>query len=466
MKKLSIMDSSWFSLETPETPMHVGGMQIYTYPEDAPEDYLQQQIKNMLEINEVRFPFNVKLKMGLGGLSNAWVEDDKLDLDYHVSHLALPKPGKVRDLLVLVSQLHAQLMDRNRPMWETYVIEGLEGNRFVLYTKMHHSLIDGVAGMKLMQASLSEDGTDRDMPAPWAARENDAIKKKSARKRIKKNGNDMRSDGDLMAAITKQLTEQFSTLQGLTGVGKDIVEKIRNPDFQGSVAPYQAPKSIFNQRIGRARRFAAQSYSLSRIKAIGKKRGATLNDVVMAMCGGAIRRYLMEHNALPAEPIIANVPVSIRPADGESTGNAITTILGNLATHLDDPMERLNVVKKSMNDEKEKLSKMSKSEILIYTILVNMPFTVGQITTLAGRVKPMYNVVISNVPGPREPLYYNGSELQANYPVSLLFNGQGMNITLTSYQDNIDVGIIACRDTVPSVQRLLDYFEESLAELE
>lgn len=465
MKKLSVMDSSWFTLETPETPMHVGGMQLYTYPKDAPEDYLQTQIQKMLDVKDVRIPFSNKLKPGFANLVNHWVKDDNIDLDYHVSHLALPKPGKVRDLLVLVSQLHAQLMDKSRPLWEVYVIEGLEGNRFVLYTKMHHALVDGVAGMKLMQASLTEDGNDFDLPAPWAERTGPAAKK-NPRKRIKKSDNDMSHQGDLFGNIMRQLSEQFGTLQGLGNTGKDIINKIRSPDFSGSVAPYQAPKSIFNQRIGRARRFAAQSYSLSRIKAIGKKHGATLNDVVMAMCAGAIRRYLLDHDALPKEPIIANVPVSVRPADGDATGNAITTILGNLATHEADPLKRLAIIKKSMDDEKKKLSRMSKSEILMYTVLVNMPFTVGQVSNLAGKVKPMYNVVISNVPGPREPLYYNGAELQANYPVSLLFNGQGMNITLTSYQDNIDVGIVACRDTVPRVQRLLDYFEESLVELE
>jgi diacylglycerol O-acyltransferase len=465
MKKLSFMDSSWFQLESPETPMHVGGLQIYTYPEDASEDYLKDLIKKMVDVNSVRFPFNVKLKMGLGGLSNQWIEDPKLDLDYHVSHLALPKPGKVRDLLVLVSQLHAQLMDRTRPLWETYVIEGLEGNRFVLYTKIHHSLIDGVAGMKLMQASLTKDKDDRDLPPPWAERPAGTEGKKP-RKRPAKNADDIGTDGALVSAIVAQLSEQFGTMQGLGGVGKDIIKKLRNPDFAGSVAPYQAPKSILNQRIGRARRFAAQSYSLSRIKAIGKKNGATLNDVVMAMCGGALRSYLLEQNALPSEPLIANVPVSIRPADGASTGNAITTILGNLGTHEADPLIRLGIIKKSMTDEKKKLSRMSKSEILIYTILVNLPFTVGQVANIAGRFKPMYNVVISNVPGPSEALFYNGAELQANYPVSLLFNGQGINITLTSYQDRIDVGIIACRDTVPHVQRLLDFFEAALAELE
>lgn len=465
MKKLSFMDSSWFQLESPETPMHVGGLQIYTYPADAPENYLKDEIKKMTEVNRVRFPFNVKLKMGMGGLSNHWVEDPKLDLDYHISHLALPKPGKVRDLLVLVSQLHAQLMDRTRPMWETYVIEGLEGNRFVLYTKIHHSLIDGVAGMKLMQASLTQDKDDRELPPPWAERASGPAKEKP-RTQTAKVANQLGTEGALVSAIVAQLSEQLGTMQGLGGVGKDIIKKIRNPDFAGSVAPYQAPKSILNQRIGRARRFAAQSYSLSRIKAIGKKNGATLNDVVMAMCGGALRSYLLEHDALPSEPLIANVPVSVRPADGDATGNAITTILGNLGTHESDPFTRLAIVKKSMNDEKKKLSKMSKSEILIYTILVNLPFTVGQVAKIAGRVKPMYNVVISNVPGPSEALYYNGAELQANYPVSLLFNGQGINITLTSYQDRIDVGIIACRDTVPRVQRLLDYFEAALAELE
>ena len=234
-----------------------------------------------------------------------------------------------------------------------------------------------------------------------------------------------------------------------------------------AVAPYQAPKSIINQRVSKARRFVAESYSLDRIKAIGKQHGATVNDIVMATCAGALRRYLSEHDALPDKPLIGDAPVSIRPADqAEAGGNAISIILMDLATNEADPLKRLARIRESMQAGKDKLGAMSRKQILNYTTLVMLPFTIGQLIGTAGRVRPMFNLVISNVPGPKKSLYLNGARMQGMYPVSLLFNGQALNVTVTSYVDSLDFGVIACRRSLPQVQRLLDHLEASLAELE
>lgn len=449
MKRLPMMDSSWLMMESRETPMHVAGLQLYDLPEDAGDDYLQNFYQWMIDVPAVAPPFNQKLKTRMGQMF--WVDDTHFDIEYHVRHLALPRPGRIRELLSLTSRLHGRLMDRNRPLWESHLIEGIEGNRFAVYTKLHHSMVDGVAGMKLMQARMSTSAEAED-PPPWSKEWLHREKGKAKPKRA--------------APTAESTTGNDSLLAGLGQTASEFLKIYRNPEASAAVLPYQAPKSILNVRVTGARRFAAQSWSLSRLKAVGQKHGATLNDVVLAMCGGCMRQYLQEYNALPDKTLVANVPVSIRPADAEASGNAITVIQANLGTNIGDPIERLEVVKNSMQKGKELIGRMTRTEVITYTTLVNMPFSLGQVVPLGGRLPPMFNIVVSNVPGPKEDLYLNGARLNSNYPVSLVFHGYALNITLTSYKDNIDVGIIAARETLPKIQRLLDYLEASLVELE
>jgi len=235
----------------------------------------------------------------------------------------------------------------------------------------------------------------------------------------------------------------------------------RNPDY---VSVFQAPHSLLNERITGSRRFAAQSYSMSRVKTIAKAFDATVNDVVLAMCGSALREYLISQNALPDQPLIAMVPVSLRQDDSDS-GNQIAMILANLGTHIADPTNRLRLIKASVEDAKQRFRGMSPEEILNYTALTLAPAGFSLLTGLAPKWQA-FNVVISNVPGPKEPLYWNGARLQGMYPVSIVLDRIALNITLTSYCDSLEFGLIACRRTMPSMQRLLDYLENSIRELE
>lgn len=448
-RKLSIMDSGWLMMETRETPMHVGGLALFAIPEGAPADYMESIYRYLVDVNGICRPFNQKIQSHLPmRMDAAWVEDKTFDIDYHVRHSALPRPGRVRELLALVSRLHAQRLDPSRPLWESYLIEGLEGNRFALYTKMHHSMVDGVAGMYLMQSRLANSAEDR-LPVPWSG-EWDAEKKPR------------KSSGAPAVA-----TGMKGTVNNLRRGSGQLVDLLRQPKDGNVKTIYRAPKTQLNRRVTGARRFAAQSWSLPRIKAAGKKHGGTVNDIFLAMCGGALRRYLLSQEALPDQPLVAQVPVSLRSADQAGDGgNAITTVQVSLGTHIAEPLNRLAAIQDSMKGVKLRLGDMQKSEIDVYTLLTNVPLSLGQVTGLSGRVSPMFNLVISNVPGPKESLYLNGAEMLASYPVSLVLHGYALNITVLSYKDSLEFGVIGCRDTLPHIQRFLDYFEESLVELE
>ncbi|MGH8444853.1 MAG: WS/DGAT/MGAT family O-acyltransferase, partial [Solimonas sp.] len=395
-------------------------------------------------------PFNQRLVRRLGGWF--WTEDEDFDLEAHFRHLALPAPGRVRELLALVSQLHAAHLDRARPMWEFYVISGLEDGRFALYSKVHHAMVDGIAAMRLLRKSMSEDATV-DMIPPWTM-----VRRQS------------RDDGEALpqgalsntAHVLANIRTQAATLPA---VSRELYRSIRegrdNPDY---VSAFQAPRSILNQPISGSRRFAAQSYPLLRIRGAMKRHHATVNDIVLAMCASALRRYLLDLEALPAKPLIAMVPLSLR-RDESDEGNQIAMILANLGTHLAEPAARLAAIQGSVQDAKRRFSRMGGAAMLNYVAAVMAPAGLNIATGIAPRWQS-FNVIISNVPGPKRPLYWNGAQLDGMYPVSIITDGLALNITLTSYVDRLEFGVIACRRTLPRVQRLLDYFEQGLAELE
>ncbi|MDF3029677.1 MAG: atfA2 [Moraxellaceae bacterium] len=446
-RKLSLIDTGWLLMETPESPMHVGSLQLYELPADAGPDYLANLYEAMVQGDAFCAPFNRKLQKSLGGLEAAWVRDDGMDIEYHVRHSALPRPGRVRELLALVSRLHAHRLDRRRPMWECHLIEGLEGNRFAVYVKMHHSLVDGVAGSRLLQSRLSPLPLERPV-APWSAAWEQGREARRQEARV------LPSVGEELKSLGRSV--------------RQIVAMAKLPLAGNARAIYQAPRTQLNQHITGARRFAAQSWSLARIKAVGAKHGATVNDVFLAMCAGCLRDYLISLDALPAEPLVAQVPVALRSVDqADEGGNAITTMQVSLGTHLAEPLARLTAIRDSVQVAKTRLGNMTALDIFNLTALTNLPLTLGQVTGISGRTpRPLFNLVISNVPGPCQPLHLGNAKLLANYPVSLIWHGYAVNITVQSYCDNLDVGIIACRNTVPRVQRMLDHLETALAELE
>lgn len=455
-RSLSPLDASWLYVESPETPMQVGVMAIYSMPKDAPENFVGQIVDEFKMAQEFYSPWNLRLKSTrLKSLVHSWVEDNDLDLDYHVRHSALPRPGGERELGVLVSRLHTHPLDFGRPPWECHFIEGLEGNRFAMYMKMHHSLIDGVGGARMMSRIMAHNVEDSmEIPAFWAV---------PPEPREKKSPVAAASDvmGSAVDGVQKQTTSIPQLIRALT-------QAVRAGRNQGDAmtAPFTAPKSILNGRIKAPRRFATQQYSLSRLKDLAKTADCTLNDIVLELCAASLRRFLKEANALPKQPLTAGIPVSVRPADDDGGGNAISFIFATLATDIADPRQRLEAIKASTGRAKEHLQQLPASAIAQYTMVMMAPYILSLITGAGGRTRPMFNVTISNVPGPKDYLYLRGARMEAAYPVSLVTHGQALNITCQSYADSLNFGITGCRDTVPHMQRLAVYMGEALEDLE
>lgn len=426
--------------------MHVGGLFLATPPKGAGPDYLQNVAERMRQATRPTPPFDKQLTRKLGAWF--WEKDDQFDIDHHFRHYALPRPGRIRELLRMVSQLHAAPLDRSRPLWEMYLIDGVDGGRFAIYSKIHHALVDGIAAMRILQKCLSEDPNDLDMAPPWAA-----VRLKEQKEEAAPHG-----VGQLISLLGSQLGS-------VPKVGREIARTLRevrqDADRNNDL---RAPRCIFNQEISGSRRFAAQSYPLERIRAVGKAHRATLNDVVLAMCASALRRYLLDLGELPEKPLIAMVPLSIRRDEGDS-GNQVAMILANLGTHLADPEQRLKTVQRSVKQSKERYSQMTPGEILAYAATLLGPAGLNFLTSAIPTVQA-FNVVISNVPGPKQTLYFNGAKIEGMYPVSIVVDGQALNLTLTSYVDKLEFGVIACRRTLPRIQRLLDYLELGLKELE
>ncbi|MGK2930318.1 MAG: WS/DGAT/MGAT family O-acyltransferase [Acidimicrobiales bacterium] len=457
-------DLPFVVMEARERPMHVGGLQLFTTPAGAGADYLREIYQGAIAAETELHPL-LRRRPGkkplIGKLQ--WEDDVNIDLSYHVRHTGLARPGRVRELLEVVGRLHGTLLDRNRPLWEAHLIEGLDDGRFAIYTKVHHALLDGVSAMKLLSDALSTDPDERDMPPPWAARS------RVRRARGPQEANDSGPHGleDLVAGM-------ISGAAGLARIGYDtaavsgrLAESIRHGlAEEAAVLPYQAPTSMLNVPITGARRFAAESWSLERVRDAGRRLGGTLNDAVLAMCGGALRMYLHDLDALPDAPLIAMVPVSLRTDADEAGGTSVGVILANLGTHTASAGERFSLVKGSMDAGKARFRGLTPVQVMALSSPAFIPMATGPLFRFDGFRKAPYNLTISNVPGPKETRYWNGARMDGSYPVSIPMDGQALNITLSSYDGSLDFGLIGDRHRVPQLQRLLEHLEDSLVELE
>lgn len=450
MKPLNPTDQLFLWLEKRQQPMHVGGLQIFSFPEGAPDDYVAQLAEQLRKHEHITPPFNQRLSYKLG--QPGWVEDEHLDLEHHFRFEALATPGRIRELLSFVSTEHSHLMDRERPMWEVHLIEGLQDRQFALYTKVHHSLVDGVSAMKMATRMLSDNPKEINMAPIWAMPE-----------RSRSGANDRSTS--LWSSVAHLLGNSGRQLSTIPAVAKELLKTInqarKDPAYDSI---FHAPRSVLNQKITGSRRFAAQSYDLKRIKAVCAAYDTTVNDVVTAISASALRTYLINQDALPVKPLIAMVPVSLHH-DDNSSGNQVGVILANLHTDLADPSERLRKIHHGMQEAKQRYRKMSPEEIINYTALTLAPAAFHLLTGMAPKWQT-FNVVISNVPGPNTPRYWNGAKLEGMYPVSIAMDRMALNMTLTSYNGQVEFGLIGCRRTLPSLQRMLDYLEDGLAELE
>jgi len=451
--RLSALDATFLLAETRNTPLHVAGLQIFRIPRGAPAHFVSKLFGKLRSFPVSTPPLNYRLRGGLAGkFMPSWEVIDDADLEYHLRHSALPYPGGERELGVLVSRLHSIPMDLSRPLWEFHLIEGLAGNRFAIYCKLHHALMDGVNSMKLL--NLAKDPANSFLPPFWAAESGQDLERRS------------RSAGGpegLPARIGNEIEALPSLFRGLSttalaafGVGKD----------HDLVSIAEAPRTLFNVRVGEQRRVATHSASLARIKAIGRAAGGTINDVVLAACSGALRRYLDERGALPDESLVAAVPMALHHGDGATSGNAVTSLNMRLGSNIADVRKRFEVIRRTSEAGKLHLKQMTETAVLHYTMIVSAPVLLAWLPGLAALVRPVTNLIVSNVPGPRDTLYLHGAEMVAYYPVSQVGHGMALNITVLSYAGQLSFGLVACRDSVPSVQRLALYIGEALDELE
>ncbi|NCF17192.1 MAG: wax ester/triacylglycerol synthase family O-acyltransferase [Haliea sp.] len=461
MKQLTAMDKGFLLSESREVPMHVGGVALYTLPSGADTvEFLQSLADNLGDAEAFLPPFGDRLKTGRLGLAGPtfWEPDPALDLDYHIRHSALPQPGRYRELFTLVSRLHATLLDRNRPLWEMHLIEGLPKRQFAVYTKTHHAAVDGARSVHIARSMLSADPKSRLQESPLSL--NSWQRYRAMLKRDQPSGP---SDAEVRNVV-EALKSSFDSGAQLYGAARRITRAWTGED--SLLLPFlKVPTSSINTSIGGARRFVAQSWPFARIRTMAKAYDGTFNDAVLAICGGALRKYLQNHSELPADSLKAMVPVSVRAEGDVDSSNAVASINADLGTNIADPAARFAAIKASTEAGKALFADMSPAEAQFFSMLLQTPGLLLMPLGLISRLPP-FNTVISNVPGIRETMYWNGARLDGSYPMSIVMDGVAMNITLSTYDKNVDFGIIACRRSMPQVQRIIDYMEDALAELE
>lgn len=457
MGYLSQVDASFLHMESDRTPMHVAGLLVFRLPANAPEMFLRTLYRSLLSAPVKLYPFNCRIKVGIfSGIAPYWLEDDAIDMEYHVRRAALPSPGGERELGQWVERVHSQPLDITRPLWEFHIVEGLSDDRFACYFKVHHSAIDGMGAMALLLRWLSDNPHHQPAVAPWAL--------PVQRRRTQVNAELAPNEKSFFSRSLDAVKVQAAAAAELTRTLYHMNRVDENPEG-GMQSALHTPKTPFNVHISPHRRVATQSLEMHRVKQIGESSNATVNDVVLTVVGTALRRYLKEQNALPLQPLVASVPIALSRPRG-TPGNAVAGFVCPLETQFDDPVRRLEVITTITARTKKQLQSMSKAALRQFSAVGIAPMLISQVTGLGASIPPLFNLVVSNVVASRRPLYLNGALLEAMYPVSLLFDGYALNITMVGYADRLSMGFLGCRLANPSLQRLAVYTGEALDELE
>ncbi|MFL6659675.1 MAG: wax ester/triacylglycerol synthase family O-acyltransferase [Massilia sp.] len=450
MKHLSALDATFLHLETPEMPMHVGALHLLVLPDEFEGDYIDAVKRHIADRMHLATVFTKKLALMPFDIANpVWVDDDDVDLDYHIRQVTLPKPGTQAQLEAYVGRLHSSLLDRSRPLWEFYVFNGLQSGQTGFYTKIHHAALDGQGAIVLAEALLDVTPVPRAVPPPSP---HDRAPYQPPVSRM------------LKAALSDTVTQCARLVKGVpTGlkVAARFLAPTRDEEgkrrFDWSFKLSLAPKTLFNASITNQRVFATARVDIKQALAIGKAFNGTLNDAVMAIVSGAMRRYLDEHGGLPDEPLVAAVPVSLRAEGDTNLNNQVSMMLLSLCSDIADPAERMRAIVKATAKMKKTVSNV-KSVMPTEFPSLGVPWLMSALVSMYGRSRladsmpSVANVVVSNVPGPRMALYLAGARMTANYPVSIVTHGLALNVTVQSYAGALDFGIVACRRAVPDVQ--------------
>ena len=474
MQRLTGLDATFLYSETPSQHMHVSMVGVFDtstmrggYSFAAVRDLIQSRLPQipMFRRRLVEVPFRIHHPV--------WVEDPHFDLDFHVRRMAVPAPGTMRELTDLAGDFLSRPLDRSRPLWEMWIVEGLEEGRIGVLAKVHHSMIDGVTGAELMVHLFDLE------PEPSAAAEP-----------VEDTGDDRQpehipNDLELVAFAARSLARQpVRLVRTIPATVRSVVNIVsrRRGGASGMATPFSAPRTPWNGAITPHRIVAVGTLSLDDVKAVKNHFGTTVNDVVLALCSGALRKYLLAHGATVDTPLVSVVPISVR-AEAAATGadateglateagaNQVSAMFVSLATELADPTERLRAIARLTRGAKDEHNALGAAVLMnwaefaapgVFARAMRLYSTMN----LADRHRPIHNVIISNVPGPPFPLYLAGSRLEVLAPLGPIMEGAGLNITVMSYIDRIDVGLIACRELIPDIWDLADDFSASMEEL-
>ena len=454
--KLSIrpMDAAWFYVEKPGAPAHFGPLFILSKPKNHSRNYVKDLVEHWQQQTNFRPPFNFLLNRKL---VPHWevLPKERMDLDYHVRYRVLPKPGGERELGCLIAELHSQPLSRKKPLWECYVIEGLEDNRFAIFLKLHHGQFDGMGTVKLVQQSFSADPNRQGLLPFWCQQNGDNINKHQTEK--------PKLD---VAKLLSKTAKELALFPSASYKAAKYFAKSYSGLAPKVTVPFQAPNSILNRRIDIERRYTTQCFSLDRFKLIAEFAQVKINDIFLAIIGGGLRRYLSEIKKLPKQSLIGQIPVNIRNDQNPGHGNRISFIYSQLGTDIENCVARLRVIGDRVRASKESHDAIPPEQLDLFTMMILTPYISQVVSGLSGVVAPAANLVVSNVTGPKQRLYYNGARIEQIYGPSVLFHGQALNITMSSYADELTIGVTACDTVLPSIQKLAVYIGEELRELE
>jgi len=466
MDQLSGMDASFLHLETPETPMHVGSLMLFELPEGYEGDYYEDvkamlgkrlHLASVLTRKLAQMPFELA--------EPVWIEDDDIDLDYHVRSVTLRRPGTMAQLEQLIARLHSTLLDRSRPLWEMYLIDGLENGQVAFYTKAHHSGVDGKAGVELAKVLYDVSPQMREVPPPRRKRGSGSYQlgvTELLQAAVANSAQQYRKLADLLPAAAKALTAAASV--------------VASQRTAGGARPLNlglAPKTIFNDSITNQRSYSTLSLPLADIKELGKRVGGTVNTIVMAMCSIALHRFLKERDLLPKEALIAMVPVSLRTEGDSAMNNQVSMVRVDLATDIKELPARFKAIHASSEAAKAVVKEL-KPVLGVDVPITGSPWLMTGLASLLGRsnlasrAPAAGNVVISNVPGSPMTLYMAGARMVHYYPVSIPYHGSALNITVHSYAGLLEFGLTACRRVLSQEEsyELVEHLQAALREIE
>ena len=452
MTRLSTIDGGFLLTESPHSPKHVGGLMIFQLPRGKGPAWLRALLDEMKQAPP-GYPLNQRLTRQ-AGLLYEMAFDEHLEIDYHVRHTVLPHPGSDAQLAEVVARMHANLLDRDRPLWEFHLIEGLQGRRFAFYIKTHHAIGDGITFSRWIDDSTNTSARDLSVRPIWARpQEPDA------------GGQDEVSLVQLAMDAVSTLAGGVRTALGISAISAKMLQR-RFFDRDGHIAlPLSAPRTALNVPTGSARKIAFASYPLEDIRAIGRTQDATINDVVMTMCDMAVSHYFEQHGNQPRGSLVAYMPVNIRTDEEGGEGNLLTLLQVKLASTHRDALSALEEVKESIASAREVFSGASRPAIQYYSMLVALFAQFEETMNLGRFLPPVNNLVISNVPASRQRRYFKGAECVGMYPVSTLPPMTALNVTCCSYAGTIYFGLIAGRTAVPDLPLLTGYLDEAFRQL-